>query len=128
MKKLLIIPAVAIVAAAGAASASQLVFNDTATMQAGQTTDLSCADSAQVVGWGYEHDDASVSSVRIALDEQGEQCVGAEMFVTVLDEAGASLVGTTPVDITSVQDSYSVKFKTPVSAEKLGGVRVAIEG
>ncbi|MBK5222781.1 MAG: hypothetical protein JJE52_07885 [Acidimicrobiia bacterium] len=66
MKKLLIIPLIALLSAAGVGFAASL--NVTAEpVQAGGTSDLKCTQNAEVT-WGFESDHATVSHATVAVN------------------------------------------------------------
>ncbi len=64
MKKLIVVPVVAVVAAVGAASAAGFAGGVSAgTLQVGQDNSLECAQSAEVVEWGYD-DSQTIADTR----------------------------------------------------------------
>lgn len=137
MKKLIAIPVVAVIAAAGAASAAGFVGGVSASaLQVGQTSDLECATSAEVVEWGYNDHLATPNVVNARVQLNGAQCAGMAIHVVALDADGSATVanganyrasGRIPSQAEGTQ-FVRVDFNQPVPAEQLKSVRISIDG
>jgi hypothetical protein len=89
VKKFLAVPAIAILAAAGAASAANFANGTSAgPIQSGDATDLTCAESARVIEWGT-NDHTNPPYVDSALIELTDaNCGGQALHVITLTPAG----------------------------------------
>ena len=135
MKKLIAVPVVAVIAAVGAASAAGFAGGvSSGALQTGQTSDLECATSAEVVEWGYDDgqviaDFPAVDNVRVKLT--GSDCAGQALTVLPIDgnghQLGASRAsGRIPAQPSGVQYAR-IKFNTPQNAEQLKAIRISID-
>lgn len=134
MKKIIVVPLVAVVAAAGAASAAGFAGGVSAgPLQVGQTSDLECATSAEVVEWGYDDGQTqaaypSVVNVRVKLT--GAQCSNQALNVIQIDangnQSGPRAGGRIPAQAPG--DQYvRLSFDAPVNAEQLKSIRISID-
>jgi hypothetical protein len=92
MKKLLAVPAIAILAAAGAASAAGFAGGvSAAPIQTGDANDLTCASSARIVEYGNNDHVAVpfVDSVKVQLNDA--ECQGQAVHVVALKADGTEL-------------------------------------
>ncbi len=133
MKKLLLVPVVAALAAAGAASAAGLDVTQGAPLQTGTTTKLDCAASATVSQWGTDEGNGAgpvVLNAEVKL-APGHTCAG-RMFVYTLDGTGAEFGPSGSVQTTPGVDSYRVQFGDATQgrdARLAGGAKAAqVEG
>lgn len=130
MKKLLALPVLGAAAALTFGAASALQFgSDNAAIQSGATYDVSCANSAVVKGWGYESDTNLVSNVRLGL-VNGEDCDGAEVFVTVYGAGPDEGTKLASGKLASIGDpeNFTVQFTPSLDPADIYGVRVTIHG
>lgn len=100
MKKLFVVPAVAVVAAVGAASAAGFAGGVSAgAIQTGATNDLVCANSARVVEWGHNDHVAVpfVDSVKVQLNDA--ECQGQAVHVVALKADGTELARFAPARV-----------------------------
>jgi hypothetical protein len=132
MKKLIAIPAIAVLAAAGAASAAGFTNGVSAgPIQSGDTWDLTCASGAKVVEWGLNDHLAqpNVVNARVRLDSA--DCAGEALHFLVLTESGTESVRATPGRIASQPSGGSqyarVSFATPVDVDDLNQIRISID-
>lgn len=136
MKKLFVVPAVAVVAAVGAASAAGFAGGVSANpVQTGTTDKLTCAQSAKVVEWGFR-DDLAVPTVDTALVElRGAQCSDQAVTVLWINEDGTAPAanganyrasGKVPAQARGTQ-YVRLPFNQAVPAEQLNSVRVSID-
>jgi hypothetical protein len=89
MKKLLAVPAIAILAAAGAASAAGFAGGVSAgPLQTGQTNDLECAVSAHVQEWGMNDHTANPYVDTALVRLEGSQCEGQAVHIIALNPDG----------------------------------------
>lgn len=135
MKKLIVVPVVAVVAAVGAASAAGFAGGVSAgTLQVGQDNDLECAQSAEVVEWGYDDgqiiaDTPAVDNVRVKLNDA--DCAGQSLTVLPITPAGKQLSnsrasGRIPAQAAGTQ-YVRLSFNTPQDAEQMKAVRISID-
>jgi hypothetical protein len=106
---------------AAAAGAAATVDVDAGTLQYG-TASVSCDESVDV-NWGLENNDGKVYFVRVA--DIAPECNGADVFVTVVDSAGASLF---EGQGTPLNGQVKISIPGQISAEQVAGVEVGIEG
>lgn len=106
----------ATVATLAYASASLLEV-DSKPIQAGFDT-VSCDTDGVDVGWGFESDSSTVSSVTVR--DIASECVGYKMFVDVNGER----VGGNSIPITG--DSISIKFDPVRTVKSIDNIRVQI--
>ena len=136
MKKLFVVPAVAVVAAVGAASAAGFAGGVSAgAVQTGTTDKLTCAQSAKVVEWGFR-DDLAVPTVDTALVElRGAQCSDQAVTVLWIKEDGSApstslgnyrASGRVPAQARGTQ-YVRLPFNQPIPAEELSAVRVSVD-
>ncbi len=131
MKKLIVVPALAMVAAVGAASAAGFAGGVSAgPLQVGQTSDLECAASAKIVEYGYNDHTATpyVDNVRVRLD--GAQCEGQAVHVIALTPAGTQDGNKRGAAKVSAQAHGTQYVRIPVNnwdAEQLKSVRISID-
>ena len=131
MKKILVVPIVAVVAAAGAASAAGFAGGVSAgPLQVGQTNDLECATSAEVVEWGYNDHLATPNVVNARVRLNGAQCSDQAVTVLPLTPAGTQYgpraAGRIPAQPEGAQ-YVRVTFDTPMDAEQLKSVRISVD-
>ena len=131
MKKLIAVPAVAMIAAVGAASAAGFAGGVSAgPLQVGQTNDLECATSAKVIEWGYNDHLATPNVVNARVQLNGAQCSGQSLTVLPLKDDGTQFgpraFGKIPAQDGGVQ-TVRVVFDHPMDAEQLKSVRISID-
>ncbi len=134
MKKIIVVPLVAVVAAAGAASAAGFAGGVSAgPLQVGQTSDLECARSAEVVEWGYDDSGAEAgfpAVVNVKVELRGAQCSDQALNVIQIDEdgkqSGPRAGGRIPAQPQGVQ-TVRLSFDAPVDAESLESIRISID-
>jgi hypothetical protein len=132
VKKFLLVPLVAVVAAAGAASAAGFAGGVSAgPLQVGQTSDLECAKSAEIVEWGYNDHTAVPDVVNVKVELRGANCAGEAVNVIPLNADGTQMgayraAGRVPAQDRGVQ-TVRLQFNTAVPAEALKSVRVSID-
>lgn len=134
MKKIIVVPLVAVVAAAGAASAAGFAGGVSAgPLQVGQTSDLECATSAEVIEWGYDDGQVvanypSVVNVRVKLTDA--DCAGQALNVIQINangqQSGPRASGRIPAQPTGDQ-TVRLNFDAPVNAEQLKSIRISID-
>lgn len=131
MKKLIAVPALAMIAAVGAASAAGFAGGVSAgPLQVGQTSDLECAHSAKIVEYGYNDHTATpyVDNVRVRLD--GAQCEGQAVHVIPLTPAGTQDGDKRGAAAVADQPHGTQYVRIPVNnwnAEQLKSVRISID-
>lgn len=136
MKKYFAIPAIAVLAAAGAASAAGFAGGvSSAPLQVGQTNDLECATSAEIIEWGWNDHLAGgdVDTARVQLN--GAQCSDQAVGVIWVREDGSAYDGPAGnyraharVKPQPAGTQYvRVTFNQPVPAAALDNVRVYVE-
>ena len=132
MKKLVAVPVVAIIAAAGAASAAGFAGGVSAgPLQTGQTSDLECATSAEVVEWGFG--DRRAHPVR---GQRPRQALGRASAPTrpstssssapTAASSGPRASGRIPQQNAGTQ-YVRVPFNGKVDAEQLKSIRISID-
>ena len=139
MKKYLAAAVVAVMVFAFAAFAASLNVTST-NLQVGETAEgaLECTDGAHVYAWGYHDGTGEITFVRVALVKDDDtldtdhDCDGESLMVTPLDADGgyADSTGTGvrgEKALVEGQAEYWVDLTSPVSAEDIHGVRIAIE-
>lgn len=131
MKKILVVPLVAVVAAAGAASAAGFAGGVSAgPLQVGQTSDLECATSAEVVEWGYNDHLATPNVVNARVKLNGADCANQAITVLPLTAGGTQFgpraSGRIPAQTAGTQ-YVRVTFDSPMDAEQLKSVRISID-
>lgn len=131
MKKIIVVPLVAVVAAAGAASAAGFAGGVSAgPLQVGQTSELECAKSAEIIEWGYNDHLATPNVVDVRVELRGADCAGQAINVLPLKadgtQYGPRAAGRIPDQPRGVQ-TVRVQFDTPMNAEELKSVRVSID-
>jgi hypothetical protein len=137
MKKLIAVPVVAVIAAAGAASAAGFAGGVSArALQVGQTSDLECATSAEIIEWGYNDHLATPDVVNARVQLNGADCSGMAIHVVALNPDGTATDGPAgnfrasgriPAQAAGTQ-TVRVNFNQPVPAEQLKSVRISIDG
>ena len=136
MKKLIAVPVVAVLAAAGAASAAGFAGGVSAgAVQSGQTWDLQCAHSAQVVEWGTSDHVAEpfVSSALIKLT--GSECQGQAVHMIALKPDGTELARFSSERLNANLNSGTqyIRLETAghpdsgVAVSQLNGVRITVD-
>lgn len=132
MKKLILAALAAVAAFAFFASAAGLQVRANV-LQVGQTTDLRCTETADVVAWGYndnaEGGPISYAIVQLAADNV---CDGETLHVTALGAAGNKLaLGQIVIEDanreTNGTDTYRVAFPTQPRGDLVEGVRIGID-
>ena len=131
MKKLIVVPVIAMLAAAGAASAAGFAGGVTSgPLQVGQTNDLECADSAQIIEWGYNDHLATPNVVNVRVQLNGANCAGQSINVLPLKADGTQFgpraAGRIPAQAPGTQ-TVRVSFDSPMDAEQLKSVRVSVD-
>jgi hypothetical protein len=131
MKKLIVVPVIAMLAAAGAASAAGFTGGVTSgPLQVGQTNDLECADSAQIIEWGYNDHLATPNVVNVRVQLNGANCAGQSISVLPLKADGTQFgpraAGRIPSQAPGTQ-TVRVSFDSPMDAEQLKSVRVSVD-
>ncbi|QIG41790.1 hypothetical protein G5V58_02465 [Nocardioides anomalus] len=131
MKKLIIVPAVAMVAAVGAASAAGFAGGVSAgPLQVGQTNNLECAKSAQVVEWGYNDHLPTPNVVNVRVKLADATCSNQSLTVLPLkadgSQYGPRAAGRIPAQASG--DQYvRLEFDNPMDAEQLKSVRISVD-
>lgn len=132
MKKLLLVPAVVAVAAISSASAAGFVGGVSASpLQTGQTSDLTCADSARVVEWGFRDDLAvpTVDTARIQLTNS--DCGGQAIHLIQQSSTGSQIARAVAARIDDTQAAGTqyarVVFTPAIPAAALDNVRISID-
>jgi hypothetical protein len=131
MKKLLVVPAIAVLTAAGAASAAGFAGGvSSGPLQVGQTGDLECATSAKIIEWGYNDHLATPNVVNARVQLNGAQCSDQSLTVLPLKSDGTQFgpraAGRIPAQPGGVQ-TVRVQFDTPMDAAQLTSVRISID-
>lgn len=131
MKKLVVVPVVAVVAAVGAASAAGFAGGVSAgPLQVGQTNDLECATSAEVVEWGYNDHLATPNVVNAKVALSGANCDGYALTVLPLKadgtQYGPRASGRIPSQPAGKQ-TVRLTFDNPMDAEQLKSVRISVD-
>ena len=131
MKKLFAVPAIAILAAAGAASAAGFAGGVSAgPLQTGQTNDLECATSAEVIEWGFNDHLATPNVVNARVALRGADCSNQALTVLPLTPEGTQYgpraTGRIPAQPAGTQ-TVRVTFDTPMNAEQLKSVRISVD-
>ena len=93
MKKIVAVPVVAVIAAVGAASAAGFAGGVSAgPLQVGQTNDLTCANSAKVIEWGYnDHLSTPERGERRACSSTTPTAQGQSVSVIPLNSDGTQM-------------------------------------
>lgn len=139
VKKLLLIPAVAVLATAGAAFAAGLgVDTNSAPIQVGESFNLSCADGQAVVqAWGYDDTSGRVAYATVELPANND-CAGGRLYATPLGAGHQAIGAAGSAAIVAGQTVYTLVFgssdgtqraadeQMPL-ASQLEGIRVAID-
>lgn len=131
MKKLLAVPAIAVLAAAGAASAAGFAGGVSAgPLQVGQTNDLECAASARVIEWGFNDHLATPNVVNARVLLTDSECAGQAVTVLPLNADGSQMgpraTGRIPAQPSGPQ-TVRIDFDSPVNAEQLKSVRISVD-
>ena len=131
MKKIIVVPALAMIAAVGAASAAGFAGGVSAgPLQVGQTNDLECATSAKVIEWGYNDHLATPNVVNARVQLNGADCSDQALTVLPLTPGGTQYgpraTGRIPAQPAGTQ-TVRVEFDTPMDAEQLKSVRISID-
>ncbi len=131
MKKLIAVPALAMVAAVGAASAAGFAGGVSAgPLQVGQTSDLECAQSARVIEWGYNDHLPTPNVVNARVQLTDAECVGQSVTVLPIDAQGNQIGPRAAAKVpqqASGPQTVRVVFDTPMNAEQLKSVRISID-
>jgi hypothetical protein len=128
MKKLIAVPIVAVIAAAGAASAASFAGGVSAgPIQSGETHNLTCATSAEVVEWGAnDHlNPPNVVNARVQLN--GSSCEGNALHVLALTPGGQVRATSGVIADSGSTDYARVQFESPVNIADLNGVRITVD-
>lgn len=96
IRKLILFPVLGAGLALVAGSAAGLNITSNPSLQVGEVTDVSCADSASVSAWLYDDGTGNVAGARVRILENNhvdgiEPCAGNTLYVTPLNGAGAIL-------------------------------------
>jgi hypothetical protein len=131
MKKIIAVPVVAVIAAVGAASAAGFAGGVSAgPLQVGQTNDLTCANSAKVIEWGYNDHLATPNVVNVRVLLTDAHCAGQSVSVIPLNSDGTQMgpraAGKVPAQSSGPQ-TVRLNFDTPVVAENLNSVRISVD-
>jgi len=138
MKKLIAVPALAMVAAVGAASAAGFVGGvSAAPVQSGDTNDLSCAHSASVVEWGTnDHTNPPyVDSALVKLTDS--ECQGQAVHLIALRPDGTEYArfGSKRLDSSLASGAQYIRLQWQsgggphpgVSVENLNAIRITVD-
>jgi len=130
MKKLIAVPVVAVIAAAGAAAAAGFAGGVSAgPIQSGDTSNLTCANSARVIEWGTnDHlNPPNVVNARVQLN--GSSCEGQALHVITLTAGGTeqNRAASGIIQDGGVNDTARVTFNTPVNVADLNAVRITVD-
>lgn len=136
MKKFFAVPAIAMLAAAGAASAAGFAGGVSAgPVQSGDTWDLQCANSAQVVEWGTTDHTATpyVSSALVKLTDS--ECQGQAVHMIALKPDGTELVrfNSERLNPNLASGAQYIRLETAghpnsgVAVSQLNGVRITVD-
>lgn len=126
MKKFLVLGVVVIAIGAVAWGSAATLNVKGGTIQYGEDLDLTCANKAQVAGWGLETDDNTVNFVRF--ENLPAKCEGNTIFVNITQD-GTKIAGGS-AEITSSWNSgnNSKVYFDPQNAADITDLEVWIEG
>lgn len=137
MKKLVAVPALAMLAAVGAASAAGFAGGvSAAPVQSGSTSDLACANSASVVEWGT-NDHTNPPYVDTALVKLSDSdCQGQAVHLIALTPAGTEyarfaskrIEPTLAAGTHYIRLAYAGPAGTGVPVENLNAIRITVDG
>jgi hypothetical protein len=132
MNKLIIAPAIAVLTAAGAASAAGFLGGVSAgAVQSGSANDLTCAESARVVEWGTNDHLATpnVENARIKLTDA--DCAGQGVSLIALTPQGTQLGSYRANGMIADQapgTQYArISFNQPIPVSDLDAIRITID-